>query len=154
MNASKQNFLHQPGDIAEHFTECWNVKDAKRLASVFDEEAEFINVTGLWWHNRSDIEKAHDYGFKIIFPDSELNLLETRTKLISDSAAVVHVKMKLTGQSPKSKQKPQNRRTIFTFVLRKQKEGWTCASAHNTDVIPGTETNIIEGGAFKSVSYR
>src|SRR6056297_1249717 len=154
MNASNPSCLDQPIDISTHFRDCWNMKDARKLASVFDDNAEFINVTGLWWHNRSDIEKAHDYGFKIIFPDSELNLLETRTKLISDSAAVVHVKMKLTGQSQKSKQKPQNRRTIFTFVLRKQKEGWTCASAHNTDVIPGTETNIIEGGAFKSVSYR
>jgi len=154
MNASAQNFLHQPGDIATHFMESWNVKDAKRLASVFDEDAEFVNVTGLWWQNRTDIEKAHDYGFKIIFPDSELSLLETRTKRISDFAAVVHAKMKLTGQSPKSKQKPSVRRTLFTFVLRKETGGWTCASAHNTDIVPGTETNIIAGGTFKSVSYR
>lgn len=154
MNASKQIFLHQPGDIAEHFMECWNIKDAKRLASVFDEDAEFVNVTGLWWHNRDDIQQAHNYGFRVIFPDSELTILETRIKQISDAVTVVHAKMKLTGQSPKSKQKPKNRRTIFTFVLHKQIEGWTCASAHNTDVVPGTETNIIEEGAFKSVSYR
>lgn len=154
MNASAQNFLHQPKDISEHFIESWNMKSAKKLASVFDEDAEFINVTGLWWHNRADIEKAHDYGFKVIFPDSELSLLYTRIKRISDSAAVVHAKMRLTGQSPKSKQKPSFRQTIFTFVLNKQKRGWTCASAHNTDIVPGTETNIIEEGTFKSVSYR
>lgn len=154
MNASTCTFLHQPEDISTHFMEAWNRKDAEELASVFDEDAEFVNVTGLWWHNRANIEKAHDYGFKVIFPDSELSMLETRTKRISDLVAVVHAKVKLTGQSPKSKQKPSVRRTLFTFVLRKQKRGWTCASAHNTDIVPGTETNIIEGDTFKSVSYR
>lgn len=146
--------MSQPENISTHFTESWNHKNAEKLVSVFDEDAEFVNVTGLWWHNREDIEKAHAYGFKVIFPDSEINLLETRTKRISDYAAVVQAKMRLTGQSPKSKQKPSARRTIFTFVLHKQKKGWTCASAHNTDIVPGTETNIIEKGAFKSISYR
>jgi|SRR6056297_351039 len=154
MTESNQTFLSHPEDISTHFSNAWNRKDSGNLASVFDEDAEFINVTGLWWHNRVDIEKAHDYGFRVIFPDSELTVIETRIKQISDSIAVVHAKMKLTGQSPKSKQKPSIRRTIFTFVLHKQREGWTCASAHNTDIVPGTETNIIEDGTFKSVSYR
>lgn len=154
MNASTPTFLNQPSDISTHFRDCWNTKDAEKLASVFDDDAEFVNVTGLWWHKRSDIEKAHDYGFRVIFPNSSLTIVETRIKQISDSAAVVHAKMKLTGQSQKSNEKPEVRRTIFTFIMHKQKAGWTCASAHNTDIVPGTETNIIEDGTFKSVSYR
>jgi len=154
MNTSAQTFLSSPEDISNHFMEAWNLKDAEKLASVFDEDAEFVNVTGLWWHNRTDIQKAHDYGFRIIFPDSELIVLETQTKRISSSAAVVHAKMKLLGQTSKNRKKPATRRTIFSFVLHKNKEGWTCAAAHNTDIIPGTETNIIEEGTFKSVSYR
>jgi uncharacterized protein (TIGR02246 family) len=154
MDKAEISILHQPEDIVAHFVDSWNKKDARKLASVFDESADFINVTGLWWHNRTDIQKAHDYGFKVIFPESELTVLDSRIKTISDTAAVVHAKMKLTGQSPKSSQKPSVRRTIFTFVLNKQGSGWTCVSAHNTDIVPGTETNIIEGNRFKSVSYR
>lgn len=130
------------------------MKDAEKLVSVFDEDAEFVNVTGLWWHKRADIRKAHDYGFRVIFPDSELTIMDTRTKQLYESVAVVHAKMKLTGQTPKSQRKPEVRRTIFTFVLHKQNDGWTCAAAQNTDIVPGTETNIIEEGTFKSVSYR
>lgn len=154
MNASNPSCLDQPIDISTHFRDCWNMKDARKLASVFDDDAEFVNVTGLWWHNRADIEKAHDYGFKVIFPGSELTVIDTRTKQLSDSVAVVHARMKLTGQSPKSQSRPEVRRTLFTFVLHKQYDGWTCASAHNTDIVPGTETNLIEDGTFKSVSYR
>ena len=154
MNTSSQTFLPRPEDISPHFAKAWNQEDSVNPASVFYEDAEFKNFTGLWWHNRADIQQAHDYGFRVIFPDSELTVLETRTKRISDSAAVVHAKMKLTGQKSINRKKPSVRWTILTFVLHKNSEGWACASAHNSDIVPGTETNIIEAGTFKSVSYR
>lgn len=34
---------------------------------MFAEDAEFANVTGLWWPNLQSIFKAHEYGLNKIF---------------------------------------------------------------------------------------
>jgi hypothetical protein len=43
--------VEEPDDIAGVFVSAWNDRDADRLAPVFDDDAEFVNVTGLWWHD-------------------------------------------------------------------------------------------------------
>ncbi|ADR22431.1 hypothetical protein MATR_37230 [Marivirga tractuosa] len=148
--------LKEPVEIPVAFIKAWNLKDAKMLASIFDEDAEFINVTGLWWHDRNAIFKAHDYGLKVIFKDSELSLRKTKVKYLSDTVAVVNARMHLEGQTSIDGKKAQARNTIFTFVVHQNEDGnWSCASAQNTDVVPGKETHIIdENGNMEGVDYR
>ena len=146
----------EPEEIPSLFVEAWMQRDADMLASLFAEDAEFVNVVGLWWHNRADIKQAHAYGFEKIFSESDLVLRKTTVKHLSNDVAVVHARMRLKNQTPKGKVKtPSLRQNIFSFVVQKREESWICVSAHNTDIIPGAETNIIdEEGRFKSVNYR
>ena len=52
-------------------------------------------------------------------------------------------------------ERPGPRTTIFSFVVHRTEAGWRCASAQNTDVVPGKETHIVDDtGAFGSVDYR
>lgn len=146
----------EPEEIPALFVEAWMERDADFLSSLFSEDAEFVNVVGLWWHNRDDIRKAHAYGFDKIFGDSNLRLMETSVKNISDDIAVVHARMRLMNQTPpKENEAPSIRQNIFSFVVKKLGERWICESAHNTDIIPGAETNLVdENGKLKSVNYR
>lgn len=148
--------LDKPESIPVVFAEAWNKRDARKLASLFDEDAEFINVTGLWWHNRKDIEKAHDYGLRAIFKESTLRLIRTKVKYLKEDVAVVQAKMNLTGQSPTAGvSNPGVRRNIFTFVVHKNENGWSCASAQNTDIVPNMETHVRdEKGNLVAVDYR
>jgi hypothetical protein len=70
------------------------------LPSIFDADAEFVNVTGLWWHDRESIRQAHAYGLKHIFDRSILQLVRVKVKWLSDDIAVVHARMRLSGQTP------------------------------------------------------
>ena len=153
MAYSRQN---SPESIPHLFTEAWNERDAGRIARLFDEDAEFINVTGLWWHNRHDIEKAHAYGLSTIFKDSTLALIRTKVKYLTENIAVVQAKMKLSGQTPVGQAtKPGERRTIFTFVVHSKGRQWRCASAQNTDIAPHQETHVRdEKGQLLAVNYR
>lgn len=146
----------QPEDIPNLFKEAWMKRDADMLASLFTEGAEFVNVVGLWWHNREDIRQAHAYGFEKIFGDSDLAIREIKVKELSDDIAVVHARMRLKGQTKKGNVEiPSIRQNIFSFVVQKFGEEWKCVSAHNTDIIPGAETNIIdEKGNLKPENYR
>ena len=77
-------------------------------------------------------------------------------KRLSDEIAVVHARMTLTGQASVGEiTTPRPRSNVMSFVVHQTPAGWRCASAHNTDVVPGRETNIIDDhGRLRSVSYR
>jgi uncharacterized protein (TIGR02246 family) len=148
--------IARPEDVVATFVDAWNRRDPDMLAALFDSDAEFVNVTGLWWHTREEIRKAHAYGLTRIFRDSVLTATDVRVKWLSNEIAVVHARMTLTGQSPVNEiSEPRQRSNVMSFVVHRTTEGWRCASAHNTDVVPGAETNVVDDqGRLRSVSYR
>ena len=68
------------------------------LASLFDADAEFVHVTGLCWHDRESIRKAHADRLAGVFSKSTLAPGETKVKLLSPEVAVVHTRMTLSGE--------------------------------------------------------
>ena len=82
----------RPEEIPSLFAEAWNRRNPDALASLFEDDAEFVNVTGLWWHDRPSIREAHAYGLERIFNESKLAIEETRCKRLSDDVVVVHAR--------------------------------------------------------------
>lgn len=156
MQEIPQIFVDQPAAIPERFVKAWNDRDAAQIAGLFVEDAEFVNVVGLWWHTRQDIWKAHDYGLKVIFKDSTLALRQKKVRYLSEEIALVHARLKLSGQSAHgSTTQPGTRFNIFSFIVQKKPKGWVCIAAHNTDKIQGMETNVIDAsGKIQAVDYR
>ena len=151
-----QTLARTPDMIPSLFVEAWNKRDPDALASLFDEDAEFVNVVGLWWHDRASIRTAHAYGLARIFDDSSLTADEIRVKQLSADIAVVHARMTLSGQTPVGAvERPGSRTNIFSFVVHRTSDRWLCAAAHNTDVIPQTETNVVDdAGTLRAANYR
>ena len=152
----QQTYLKHPEELPEKWIEAWNNRDAVALANLFTEDAAFVNVVGLWWHNRHDIWKAHDYGLRVIFNESIAELRKTSCRMINETTALVHARMKLSGQTQHGDVKvPGDRKNVFSFVLEKKEQGWVTISAHNTDIIPGMETNVVDkDGKMTSADYR
>lgn len=148
--------LERPEQIPVAFVEAWGRRDPDGIAALFDADAEFVNVTGLWWHDREAIRQAHAYGLARIFDQSTLRLGTVRVKHLAHDIAVVHARMTLTGQTAiGGVARPGTRTTIFSFVVHQTPDGWRCASAQNTDVVPGMETNVIDDeGRLGAVDYR
>lgn len=148
--------IESPDQIPLQFVEAWNLRDASSIAELFAEDAEFVNVTGLWWHSREAIEKAHAYGLKVIFKDSTLSIRKLQVKSIHPEIAVVHARMQLVGQAATpGTSTPGVRQTLFSFVVQQTGAGWLCVSAHNTDIVPGMETHLVdEVGNMRAVDYR
>lgn len=145
-----------PEDLPAAFVEAWNRRDADGIAALFDTDAEFVNVTGLWWHDRESIRRAHAYGLARIFNHSTLRIDGLRVKHLANDIAVVHARMSLSGQTAIGDiVQPGTRVTLFSFVVHRTSGGWRCASAHNTDVAPGKETNAVgPNGTLRAVDYR
>lgn len=145
-----------PELIPLRFADAWNGRDADGIAALFDDDADFVNVVGLWWHDREAIRRAHAYGLARIFQHSTLRVGTVRVKRLSDDIAVVHARLHLAGQTAVDGiDRPGARTNIFTFVVHRTADGWRCAAAQNTDVVPGAETNVVdEQGRRWAVDYR
>lgn len=150
---------HSPKSVLSRFQQAWNAHDAEALAEIFVNDAHFINVTGLWWSNKTEIRKAHAFGFEKIFGNSTMTVGRTEVRMLGEDHAVVHARVTVTGQSTPDGQEAGARRTVFTFVVARLSDAqgsyWKAVAAQNTDVVPGgpeTHVNSPEGQA--AVRYR
>lgn len=146
--------IDRPEDMPAAFRAAWMARDASMLASLFAEDADFVNVVGLWWRKREDIEASHAYGFARIFMDSTLRLGRTRLRRLGDDAAVVHVRFTLEGQRGPDGAQLGVRRTVMTFVMARQDGGWLCVAAQNTDIHEGAETMTAGPDGLTPRDYR
>ena len=148
--------VYNPEEFPHRFAEAWNKYDAKGIAALFVEDADFVNVTGKWWDNKTDIWKVHDFGLRIIFQHSKAEVLEVKTKKINDEVAVVHCRFKISGQTRnKDEKEVGDRETMFLFVAQKQENGeWLSVSAQNTDIVYEQTHIRDESGELRAVSYK
>jgi len=116
--------------------DAWNHHDMKAWASLFTEDADFVNVAGWWWKGRAEIEKKHTASHTYIFHDSTLTIDEVHTRFLTPEIAVVHVSWTLVGHKNPDGSAGQPRKGIFTQVLQKQNGEWLIAAAQNTDSRP------------------
>lgn len=146
--------MRQPAEVVREWESAWNSADADALADLFAEDAEFVNVVGLWWHDRARIRAAHVFGFSTIFPGSKISMGLPQVKLLGDRAATVHTRWSLRGQVSPGGEAADEREGIFIFVLERRDDGWITVAAQNTDIVPGAQTHISTGGTHESISYR
>lgn len=141
-----------PEDMPALFARAWNERDPAALAALFDEDAEFVNVTGLCCHDRESIRQAH--ASELVTNKSTLATDETKVKLLSPEIAVVHARMTVSGESSGgTAPQPGLRTTIVSFVVHRSGDRWLCASAHTTDVIPQIPTTLIDEAGVSRSEY-
>ncbi|QQA41832.1 SgcJ/EcaC family oxidoreductase [Pelagovum pacificum] len=131
-----------PGDLPVAFATAWAARDASALAALFAEDADFVNVVGIWWEDRAAIEKAHAYGLRTIFADSRLQVGRVKVRMLGKDHAVVQARLILTGQTAPDGGPAGTRRTILAFVAKRTADGWQAVAAQNTDIVPGAETHL------------
>lgn len=119
-----------PEEIPQLFARAWNERNPDALAALFDENAEFVNVAGLCWHDRASIRKGYADGLGHV-TTSRLASDDIKVRLLSPDVAVVHTRMTLSGDDAGS----GPRTTIVSFVVHRAGDRWLCASAQNTDVV-------------------
>jgi uncharacterized protein (TIGR02246 family) len=121
-----------PEEIPSLFARAWNARDSDALASLFDEDAEFVNVTGMCWHDRESIRRAHADRLAAIGENLTVADGQIRVKLLAPEVAVVHARMMVSDNKA-----VDPRTTIASFVVHRAGERWLCASAHHTDLSAG-----------------
>ena len=63
-------------DVVAAFEDPWNRHDMETFAKLFTEDADFVNVVGLWWKGRPEIKQAHEDSHATMFKNSNLSILK------------------------------------------------------------------------------
>lgn len=139
--------------VARAFFDRWNDGDADGLAALFAEDADFVNVVGLWWRNRRAIRKAHDYGFRRIFQNARLEIVDLAVRELTADIQIVHSVSTLVGQSGPDGTQTHERVAVISMVTRRAPEGFEIVSCQNTDRVEGADTHVRDTDGFRPVSY-
>lgn len=117
------------------FANAWNIHDAQAIASLFAEDADFINFMGGLMQGQSEIERGHAEILKSVMRQSHMAVTDTRVKFIKPDVAVVHAVWTLDGQiTPDGKEVPQ-RKGRLTVVTTQGDDNWQIVALQNTEIV-------------------
>ena len=140
--------------VARAFFDAWNAGDADAIAALFLDDADFVNVVGLWWRSARQIRKAHDYGFRRIFSGATCRITDLKVRALSADIHVVHTVSTLQGQTAPDGETAGERVAVISMVTQRQNNGFLIVSCQNTDRIEGADTHIAVSTGLRPISYR
>ena len=140
--------------FVDAFVAAWMARDGTALAELFVPDADFVNVVGIWWEDRSAIAKAHQYALDTFFADSKLIPGRLKSRPLGADHLLVHLRGRLVGQSTPDGSEAGARTTILSFVLQREGNTWRAVSAQNTDIVVGAETQLASADGLKPQNYR
>ncbi len=120
--------------VVDRFMDAWNRHDAKALAAVFAEDADFTNVRSIGASGRQKIEDFHAPMFATIFSKSHLEYTDIKARLIRPDVAAVDVHWKMSGATDSQGNPRPDREGLLSFVMAKNAGRWEIAVMHNLDI--------------------
>ena len=116
------------------FERAWNTHDMQLLATLFREDAEFINVVGMHWRGRDAIVKAHAIFHEIMFQNCRLKTDSIETRPFgNDYAIAVWTSTQDSYTTPDGHAIPSGQ-TKLSLILAKGPDGWKIVHAHNVRI--------------------
>ena len=123
--------------VVNAFAETWNRHDMNAFAELFAEDAEFVNVVGLWWKGRSEIKGAHEFTHQTMFKNSRLSIQTVAVRFPAPGVAISRCRWTLEGHvSPEGGPLPA-RNGILVNTLQKIGGTWRIIDSQNTDIVEG-----------------
>jgi uncharacterized protein (TIGR02246 family) len=122
--------MRRPEDIAEEFQDAWNRHEMAALASLFCEDATFVNRFGHYVRGVQAIVSLHAPIHETIYSDSTMENEIIEAIALGDGAAVVHCWSRLTVGTAHPAG-PHAVDTVILAVLKLQHNRWFIQALEN-----------------------
>lgn len=117
-----------------HMSRAWNVGSGKAYAEAFTEDCDYIAFDGTRLKGNWENGKHHQRLFDTVLKGSRLVIENLSIRFLSADIALVHGEGSVL--MPWHRDVPAHRRSIQTYVIVKQREGWRVRAFHNTRIRP------------------
>ena len=116
--------------------DAWNRHDMAAFAALFAPNADFVNVLGMQWRGRPEIQATHVTLHRTIFRNSTNRVLSHTVRFPNPATALVHINWEMTGgEGVPGWDVGAVRTGIMTLVLVEEDGQWLITAAHNTDTV-------------------
>ena len=123
--------------VVSAVVEAWNRHDMKAYSAQFTEDADFVNVVGMHFRGRPQIEAVHLDLHRSIFKNSILRAVSTSVRPVNDQVALAHIAWEMTGaEGLPGWNVPELRKGMMSLVLVLSGDRWLITAAQNTDAVP------------------
>ena len=120
-----------PDELIAGLVAAWNRHDMTAFASVFHEDAAFVNVVGTYARGRRGIEQLHATAHASFYRNCTISMRLEDARMAAADVIVAHVTSDVRGDE---RAPDQVRETIMTLVIERQHGLWKISAAHNTAV--------------------
>jgi uncharacterized protein (TIGR02246 family) len=108
----------------------WNSHDAKRYSTLFEEDADLVDIYGSHWGSREQIEEKLAEKFRVEF-------VEIAVRFLKPDIAIAHVAWNMRGATgPGGGQLGAPSEGLQTQILVKRGGRWSIAAMQNTNWSP------------------
>ncbi len=121
-------------DIIKGQETAWNKHDMDAFTKSFRDDAEGINIVGMYWHGKAEILKHLAYFHTTNFKDLEETVEEVNVHAIGGGYAIAVLIWKVGAfKAPNGVNIPACRHRS-TLAFAKEPDGWKVVHFHNTTI--------------------
>ena len=138
-NAQSQTALTKEDDqgirkTINGFVSAWNTSDMKAMDNLFCEDAEFVNVVGMYWRGRAQIDAAHIVFDKLMFHGVKMKVNSIGVRPLGPDYAIAVVLETLDSYTTPSGHVMPKGQVRGSWVLARNGGDWKIAHCQNVNV--------------------
>lgn len=121
--------------VIQGYADAWNLRQGRGFADGFAEDADFVNIFGMKFTGRDEIEERHINVITTLFKGSTFEVLYTQFREVRPGLVIASVHWKLDGfRNPGSDLNlpGETREGIFTQVFIRSNQKWEITASQNT----------------------
>lgn len=122
-------------DVIKRYTDAWNLTAGKGFGNDFTEDADFVNIFGMHFSGKAEIEERHVQILQTFLKDTTLQIADTRLREVQPGLVVALVYWTMGGDRapPIHPKLPiEVREGIFTQVFVNLDGKWQITASQNT----------------------
>jgi uncharacterized protein (TIGR02246 family) len=117
----------------------WNQHDFSDMKNYTTADVDWVNIVGMWWKGRGQVQYAHEAFHKTIFKNVPVELKSSDIRFITKEVAVAHITTYYGEFTTPSGQKMGNTEDLATLVYVKRKGKWLLTAGENVTVNEGAK---------------
>lgn len=118
----------------EAFSISWNNHNFDDMKNYTTDDVEWVNVVGMWWKGRKEVQFAHQFYHNTMFKNVALEQKLATVRFVTKKVAVAHVVWYYGEFTTPDGSKRGNTDDIATLVYVKQNGKWLLSAGQNVPV--------------------
>ncbi len=122
--------------VVAAYEDAWNRHDMRALDALFADDAEWVNIVGMWWRGRAAVTRAHAAFHETMFKDTPTRLEVATVRALAPDVLVAVSLVTMGEFTTPSGHVSKDSRDRLSLVLVRRDGRWLIGHGHNVVIDP------------------